>query len=458
MEPVDVGTAAAPGPIVTASLPAPGATAAGFLRRADGASRGFWSRGDRWVAHRGIAARVASEGGPERFSRVEARGREILAAVGPAGSSGETGAAPPPRLYGGFSFLDDHRAGGGWAGFPAGLFILPEVELEGGEEGAVLRGRLAVGPGADPGEVADLLLGRLRILAAELDGGPTPPPARVDRARTEESERGAWVCAVREVLDAIRRGEVSKVVLARTLDVECDSPPDPVDVVLALERENRGTHVFLFEPRPGHCLVGAAPETVVTLRDGSFHATAVAGSIGRGDSDAETDRLARTLLGSGKDLREHAIALEDMVERLRPLASSVRAEKGPHVLRLAGIQHLETRIEGRVPEATALEVLEALHPTPAVCGLPRDEALRILRSEEPFERGWYAGPVGFFDGDGDGVFAPALRSAVSRGSTWRLFAGAGIVAGSDPGSEWEETGIKFDPVLRALAAAGAELG
>ena len=102
-----------------------------------------------------------------------------------------------------------------------------------------------------------------------------------------------------------------------------------------------------------------------------------------------------------------------------------------------------------------MDVLAALHPTPAVCGLPRDSALSLLEREEPFERGWYSGPVGWFDSSGDGIFAPALRCAVAKGREWRLFAGAGIVGASDPALEWEETGIKFEPVLRALAASGA---
>ena len=126
------------------------------------------------------------------------------------------------------------------------------------------------------------------------------------------------------------------------------------------------------------------------------------------------------------------------------------------MLTLARIQHLETEIRARVSEeSTVLKVLEALHPTPAVCGLPRDDALEFLSRKEPFERGWYSGPVGWFDVEGNGVFAPALRCAVARDHEWRLFAGAGIVAGSDPRLEWEETSIKFEPVLRALAASGA---
>jgi isochorismate synthase EntC len=165
------------------------------------------------------------------------------------------------------------------------------------------------------------------------------------------------------------------------------------------------------------------------------------------------------LLESEKERWEHHVSVEDMTDRLGRISEEVRAEEEPHVLSLPSIQHLETVIEATLrPGETVLSVLEDLHPTPAVCGYPRDRAMRLIQREEPFQRGWYAGPVGWFDGDGSGVFVPALRSALWRGREWRLFAGAGIVRGSEPEQEWEETRIKFQPVLRALSRAGARSG
>ena len=248
------------------------------------------------------------------------------------------------------------------------------------------------------------------------------------------------------------------MVLARTLDVGTEGPVDPARVAAALQEMNRGSHVFFFEPRPGSALVGAAPETVATLRDGVFHATAVAGSIRRGETPREQAELAARLLASDKDRAEQRIALDDMVARLETVAHRIRTDPQPHVLTLARIQHLETEIRASVPADTGvLDLLRLLHPTPAVCGLPRDAALDFLAEEEPFERGWYAGPVGFFDGDGNGIFAPALRTGVLHGGSWRLFAGAGIVEGSRPALEWEETGMKLTPVLEALQSAGVVL-
>jgi len=357
------------------------------------------------------------------------------------------------------SFRPDHEARGVWSDFPSWLFHLPAFELEGDGTGdAWLRARTLAAPG-DGSEVFGLLRRRAEALRAELATHPsgTTRPCTV-AGQAVATDRASWEAAVEASLGAIRSGVISKAVLARTLDVELRAPLDPVLVVKRLWEVNRGSHVFLFEPVPGSALVGAAPETVATLRDGVFHATAVAGSIRRGDTPREQAELAARLLASDKDRAEQRIALDDMVARLETVAHQIRTDPQPHVLTLARIQHLETEIRASVPAGVGvLDLLRLLHPTPAVCGLPRDAAMAFLAREEPFERGWYAGPVGWFDADGNGVFAPALRTGIQTGSGWRLFAGAGIVEGSVPAMEWEETGIKFEPMLDALRASGAEL-
>lgn len=443
--------------LATVTIPAPDLRPEPFLRHAAGEARGFWARGERWVAHRGVAAEHAGGGDPgrDRFDDVAAWARGLVRdPVLPPGAT----RAPRVRFYGGFSFRTDHVPREAWAPFPAALFHVPAFELEGDGSGdAWLRARALVPP-----EDAEEALARLRrhaeALRAELtslsDGEGAHP--RTLPARLAATERDAWEAAVAETLEAIAQRRVSKVVLARTLDVEVDV--DAADVVARLWEVNRGSHVFLFEPKAGSALVGAAPETVATLRDGVFHATAVAGSIRRGDTPREQAELAARLLASEKDRHEQRIALDDMVARLETVAHQIRTDPQPHVLTLARIQHLETEIRASVPAGTGvLDLVRLLHPTAAVCGLPRDAALAFLAEEEPFDRGWYAGPVGWLDAEGNGVFAPALRCAVRRGGTWRLFAGAGIVDGSVPSSEWEETGMKFTPVLEALAASGALL-
>ncbi len=448
------------------TIPAPDLRPEAFLRHAAGEERGFWARGDRWVAHRGVVSELRDLGGRslDRFEQVEAAAREL--ASDPYLPDG-TARAPRVRYYGGFSFRSDHVADGVWADFPAWLFHLPVFELEGeGSGDAWLRVRTLVDARAGQ-DVFVRLRHRAEALRAELTSAgrssgalqeSSRRPRRSVPGRGTATNRERWEQTVRDSLEAIRSGRISKAVLARTLDVELAEPIDPVDLIAHLRSVNRASYVFLFEPAPGTTLVGAAPETVATLRDGVFHATAVAGSIRRGDTAREQAELAARLLASDKDRAEQRIALDDMVARLGTVAHQIRTDPQPHVLTLDRIQHLETEIRASVrTDVGILDLLRLLHPTPAVCGLPRDAALAFLAEEEPFERGWYAGPVGLFDAEGNGIFVPALRMGVSTGSGWRLFAGAGIVDGSVPAAEWEETAIKFEPMLEALAASGVEL-
>ena len=446
--------------LVSITVPVEGLEPEALLRLPVPGPRGFWAREGRWFAHLGVAAAVrwdaptAAPGGssPSRFQRVWAQARSLL---GSARAHPESPVPPiPPRFFGGFSFLEDHREEGVWEGFPGALFRVPEVELMGSGEGSFLTLRRVGLPGEEPGgwedEMEEALDGLRRALARAPEGGRPPVPwGPTPRAETDPE---AWGRAVRTILEEVFSGAVEKVVLARAMTLSAPQDLDPAEVTLRLRRQNPGAHVFLFEPGPGRALLGAAPETVATVQAGRFRATAVAGTMGVGGSPEERESLARALLASPKDWGEHRLCVQDMAQRLAPLSHEVRTQPEPRVLSLPAIQHLETPIEADLrSDGTVLAVLEALHPTPAVCGLPRDRALEAIRSQEPFQRGWYAGPVGWFDVEGQGVFAPALRSAVVRGREWRLFAGAGIVAGSVPEEEWKETGIKFQPVLRALA-------
>ena len=450
--------------VATACLELPGASALEFLRAASGA-RGFWAQGERWIAHTGALAVISADPGPDRFHQVLGAAASVVGEAGPTWpADADPRLAGPLRFYGGFSFQDEPGSSHLWLGFPPGLFHLPAVELEGDKEGVCLRVRAIWSEGENEGALRQRLEARASELAEGLSRShleePSTPSLSTDPVTTSAdlpvmaSDRSVWEASVERALEAIGAGRVAKVVLARTLDVRPRVDIDPITVLGHLWEANRGTHVFLFEPRPGRVVLGAAPETIATLRHGMFHATAVAGSIRPGASEEEQAGLADSLLSSGKDRAEHRIAVDDMLERLDRVAEGVSAEPEPHVLALPAIQHLESEIRARVHgDTTVLEVLAALHPTPAVCGFPRDQAQELLAQEEGFERGWYAGPVGWFDLEGNGMFAPALRSAVLSEGSWRLYAGAGIVEGSSPGAEWTETAIKLETVLRALGAA-----
>ncbi|OYR89092.1 isochorismate synthase, partial [Halorubrum sp. E3] len=175
-----------------------------------------------------------------------------------------------------------------------------------------------------------------------------------------------------------------------------------------------------------------------------------AGTTGRGETPAEDEWLAQELLDDEKNVHEHELVADTVREQLEPFAASISAGER-RVRRLATVQHLHTPITAELDaDRHVLDLVEALHPTPAVGGLPPDRALATIRETEPFDRGWYAAPVGWIDAAGNGAFAVAIRSAVTTARRTTLFAGVGIVADSDPDREWDEVQLKYRPILDEL--------
>ncbi|MEN8374193.1 MAG: isochorismate synthase [Gemmatimonadota bacterium] len=410
-----------------------GVDPAAVLRAGDGRPRGLWSDARGWCAWFGEAT-VLTASGEGRFGQIRA------AAEHAAGRGGG-------RFFGGFAFHDAGDEVTRWVGFPAARFVLPAVEARGDADGVRLRVRAQ-----GNGDARALL----EEVAASVRAQTAPPSSGSGADLPEDGLRephGGWNATVRAALEEIGSGRLEKVVLARAMDVPVMA--DPVGVTVGLRSDEPDARVFLFEPIPGRAFLGAAPESLADVRDGALRTTAVAGSARRGFTPAEDRALAEALLGSAKDRAEQALVVRDIAARLAPLVRDLDVERGRHLIRFARIQHLETVLRGRLEaDVDALGILEALHPTPAVGGAPRGEALDFIRRTEGFRRGWYAGPVGWFEPGGDASFAPALRSALySREVGWRLFAGAGIVHGSEPEKEWAETAVKLEPVLAALRRA-----
>jgi len=218
-----------------------------------------------------------------------------------------------------------------------------------------------------------------------------------------------------------------------------------------LRRANPPCHTFLVD-EPEGALIGATPETLLSLFDGAVRTESVAGTTRRGDSASEDASLAEALLSSDKDLREHSAVTASILRRLRMVGVLAANSQHPELLRLGNVMHLRTPIEGTMPaDRRFLEVAGELHPTPAVGGKPRDLALPFIPGFEPHARGLYTGAVGWVGADGlTGKLFVALRCARLEGTTARAFAGAGIVAGSDPGAESTETEMKLRTILEAL--------
>lgn len=252
------------------------------------------------------------------------------------------------------------------------------------------------------------------------------------------------------------RGDFSKVVLARTLEL---TAPAPLDVPLMLQRLARrdpSGYTFALPTAPGRTLVGASPELLVSRRGHQVVANPLAGSTPRSSDLAEDVRRAAALLESAKDLHEHAVVVDAVHQALAPFCTDLTIPARPTLIRTATMWHLSTTVTGTLtsPDASALELACALHPTPAVCGTPTATAREVIRETEPFDRGFFTGMVGWGDADGDGEWVVTIRCAEAEERSLRLYAGAGVVAASDPAAETAETGAKFRTFLDAV---GAEL-
>lgn len=258
--------------------------------------------------------------------------------------------------------------------------------------------------------------------------------------------------AVAEVTRLIADGKVSKVVLARTLGVRAGRALDPKRLLHRLRAAEPHGFVFAAPVAANACLAGASPELLVSRRGSAVASTPLAGSAPRSGDPDEDRSHADELLASSKNRREHAVVVEAVAETLAGFCDDLTFDREPVLLPTANVWHLATRFRGVLadPETTALDLVAELHPTPAVCGTPRSEAVDIIARSEPFDRGSYAGPVGWTDASGDGEWAIALRCAELAGERATLYAGAGIVQDSDPESEVDETERKFRAFLDSL--------
>lgn len=365
------------------------------------------------------------------------------------------GAEPGPRLFGGAAFLGT-AAEGEWAGFGPGELVLPAWTLEGIPGGTRLT--VALPPDRE-GEETRRRLDATRDLVERLAaraGGEAPDASLPAVAARSDLEPGAWRAMVDAGRAEIRAGGLRKVVLARRSEVRFRGPLDPAAV---LRRLARSEEEFVFGIRRAEAtFVGASPETLLRRDGDRLRVEALAGTTRLPPGPDRPDRLARAaerLYGSGKDLEEHALVVQGIADALAPFAERRVLPEWPRVRGLGDLAHLSSEIEVVLREGVGTgALLDVLHPTPAVGGLPREAAIRRIETTEPVGRGWYAGPVGWMRPDGAAELAVGIRSALVRGDTAWLYAGAGIVAASEPDAEYRETGDKLGRLLAALGAEG----
>ncbi len=335
-------------------------------------------------------------------------------------------------------------------GLPDGLLVLPRYLLTADGQAAWLIVNTVVWPDSDPTAEAEASAAACREL---IESGPREswPETETGELTLDEARPATeWKELVRSLVEDLRRDGLEKVVLAREVRVRAQGPFDVTQVREHLQGDHRSCFVFAVA-RGGRCFLGATPERLARLHAGVVETTALAGSIARGTSEEEDRQLGAALIASAKDQGEHAVVVRALRTALDAAGGALTQPTAPALMKLRNVQHLRTILSGRLTSGrTILDLLQTLHPTPAVGGQPREAALALIREREGIERGWYAGPVGWMDAKGEGEFAVAIRSALLDGADASAFAGCGLVAGSDPEREYEESALKLRPILSAL--------
>ncbi|PKW26421.1 isochorismate synthase [Phycicoccus duodecadis] len=406
-----------------ALLPAAGATdACSWVRRGEGLVG--WGR---------AAAHIAS--GPERFAELEQWWGDLVGSAVVRDEVDLPGTGPV--AFGSVAYA---------AGSPAGgTLVVPEVVV--GRRGG--RAWLTTVSAVSAEQPVAAVPGPADVRRQDDPAAPSEV-AFADGALTP----GAWTIAVAEAVARITGGGLDKVVLARDLEVSSGAPLDVRWLLRRLAERYDTTWVFAVDG-----LVGATPELLVRREKGLVTSRVLAGTIRPTGDDAHDLALAASLARSSKDLEEHEYAVRSVADALAPHCTSMNVPETPFVLHLSNVMHLATDVAGVLADATSsLALAAALHPSAAVCGTPREAADAVIAELEHMDRGRYAGPVGWIDAAGDGEWGIALRCGAvepSDPSRMRIFAGCGIVAGSDPDDELAESSAKLVPMRDALTAAAS---
>jgi menaquinone-specific isochorismate synthase len=403
-----------------------------WLREQGAHPRFYWSGRDGGSENAAAGAADLQTGeGPED---VEVLGKRLRAADD-----------PEVHYYGGGRFDPARGTDEGWGPFGAYRFVLPRFELRVEETGTTLSCNLVLPRDKERQEEILAQIESMRV-PPEGDDEPLPEPL----LREDVPDRRGWEENVGSALASFSGGRLGKVVLARRAGLDFAEELDGISLLRELRAAAPGCFHFYVEPAPGSAFVGASPERLYRREGRVLTSEAVAGTRPRGASSDEDASLRDELLGSEKDRAEHGFVRVGIGEALQPLCEELEVEEGVSEMKLASRRHLVSRVRARLREGvTDAEVLGALHPTPAVGGYPKDGALEEIRALEPFDRGWWAGPVGWVGADA-AEFAVGIRSGLVKGRRLALFSGAGIVAGSKPDEEWAEIEQKIEDFTGAF--------
>ena len=438
------------GRLLSCSLPCSGISFASFLQQAAGQSRYYWENQNDHIAFAGAGTAVElTAWGDDRYRKIADSAAQLFERAHlPDNDHPLTG----PHLFGGFAFRSDFTPDNTWSIYSPAYFVLPHYQLASiaGEIWLTINTQVPLED--NPADLLSDLQSALRDKVAELKASEwslaDQEPSKL-RSIEYPMSYAMWQEMITNATRHIRSGALKKVVLSRVAELQFAERVNILPILRHLSAHYAECYRFLFEPRPHYAFYGASPELLAAVSGKKIESMALAGSIGRGNDEGSDLCLSEALLNSEKDRHEHQIVADKIRDRLLPLTNSLDVSS-TGLLKLNNIQHLHTPISGELRRAEGvLPLVEALHPTPALGGDPRDAAMALIRDLEPIPRGWYGAPFGWIDANLDGQFTVAIRSAVAQEARVWVYAGAGIVADSVPEKEWQETELKFRPMLDA---------
>lgn len=408
------------------------------------------------IAAAGAVHRIKTTG-EQRFRNASDEGKELLKSIYHLSEVKHPLASV--HLLGGFSFFE-HNISKEWREFGAGSFTLPEWLLVRKDDLTILTITKKIDRKASVSTNIEAFMTCLSKLERICDAGTydtqvdTSFNSSITIPERESEEYNQWVNAVENATDLIKADRFKKIVLARQLKVELHHPASATRILNQLRNQYPDCYTFMVSQDGDSAFLGSTPERLASFNNRQIQTEGLAGSISRGKTASEDAALEHRLLHSQKDLNEHAFVLDAIEEHLQKYSDVFEHPVNPGIKKLSNVQHLYTPVHATIKKGVSrTEVLSKLHPTPAVGGYPRDAAMPFINKLEHFDRGWYAAPVGWINAHGNGEFVVAIRSGLLTNNEVRFYAGCGIVENSDPHKEWEETNLKFIPMLTALEYA-----
>ncbi|WP_405100459.1 isochorismate synthase MenF [Oceanobacillus sp. FSL H7-0719] len=407
--------------------------------------RFYWTSADRNLTFTGVGKLHVLEANEDRFAHTEEQWKALLKKAtidNPYESIPGTGIV----AFGGMSFDPLEETTALWKKFQQSQFYIPELMFTEYKETHYLTINVLASKTDDAEELAD----HLEAAGKSFLNGEAFSGQDLQIEKEIEIDPVTWKQSVRQATEEITEGKAEKIVLAREIRLHFDQQANIASVIKNLIKTQQTSYIFAFES-DGDCFIGATPERLVKVEKSNLLSTCLAGTAPRGQTAEEDRKIGKQLLTDEKNRQEHEFVVKMIKKALLKSCKHVEIPKEPVLLRLENLQHLYTPVTGQLMgDYTIFNVVEELHPTPALGGTPTKESLAFIREHELLDRGWYGAPIGWVDSNNNGEFAVAIRSGLIQGDEASLFAGCGVVADSEPEMEYEETKIKLLPMRNVL--------